>query len=71
MTPETIRRINDERLGAWREDLVAVHATPALLIGVGHDAAIGQVHLCMPENMPKEILLSYLAFAFEEIQSRP
>lgn len=39
MTPESLARIIDERLGLWRGRLVADHATPLIVIGIRHARA--------------------------------
>jgi len=60
MTTQDIDKINRERLEVWRAGLTQAHATPAILIGVGHDHEAGQVHLCIPENLPLEFVIAQL-----------
>lgn len=52
MNRSEIRNITNDRLLEWSETLIAAHATPFVLLGVGHDHASGEVHLCVPKGMP-------------------
>jgi hypothetical protein len=57
-------RITDERLARWKLKLSLSHATPMVLLGVGHDAHSGQLVVCTldePEftnERVRELLLS-------------
>jgi hypothetical protein len=53
-----INKINIERLTRWKDRLNNAHATPLLLIGVGHDHKNGQLTICATEERTdQEILL--------------
>jgi len=54
MTEDTIRTITTGRLSGWADKLVSDHATPALLIGFGHDHRSGDVVLCCVEDLSDE-----------------
>lgn len=45
-----VRSIVEERLTAWGVILVENHATPLVVIGVGHDHRSGEIQLCRPEG---------------------
>lgn len=51
MDAKQIRQINVERLGNWTYKMVSSHATPMILIGIGHDHVAGQKVICMLEDM--------------------
>ncbi len=54
--PVNVEGITTERLDGWAKQLINAHATPVLLLGVGHDHVSGQIHLIVTENMtPAEI----------------
>ena len=55
---ETITR---ERLAIWEKRLAREHATPMVLIGVGHDQRHGQPVLITTEDMPLADLHMLLA----------
>ena len=58
MESEEVKAICDERLGRWTQRLVGEHATPVLLLGVGHDHKSGQlVVLTMEEVSNLELVL--------------
>ncbi len=67
---ERILEICTERLSSWAVDLALDHATPALLVGIGHDQNSGDVHLCMCENMPMEQMEKILRFALAEVEKK-
>jgi len=51
VTAEEIRAVCQDRLaGRWTEKLVAEHATPVVLVGVGHDARKGTLVICAVEE---------------------
>lgn len=60
MTANEIRQINKLRLEGWADVLTKQHATPVLLIGVGHDHAGGKFHICTTEDCEDETLLEVL-----------
>ncbi|GAI81422.1 unnamed protein product, partial [marine sediment metagenome] len=44
-----IETIGKERLDKWQQRLIDEHATPVILVGVGHDHRSGQVVVYIPE----------------------
>lgn len=50
MNKREIRKICRERLGKWTERMVEEHATPFILLGIGHDHKIGKRVICTVEN---------------------
>jgi len=48
--PVPVEQIVQERLTDWGRDCVRDHATPALLLAIGHDHASGEVHLYVPDD---------------------
>lgn len=50
MTRDKIHKINVERLGRWKNKLVDNHATPVMLLGVGHDHKEGELQICITEE---------------------
>ncbi len=67
MDRQTIEDIIADRLGGWALHLVDHHATPALLIGIGHDHMSGDLQLCVTENTPMVVVRAWLAWAIEAI----
>lgn len=67
MTSETIRRITVERLDGWAARLVQEHATPMLLMGIGHDHTSGQVVICCVEDSSDEIIRGALRKALHDL----
>jgi hypothetical protein len=65
MDAARIREICRQRLQQWEGRLVEEHATPALLIGVGHDHKSGQLVLLVPEEVTNEQILELVRFAHE------
>lgn len=56
--PVNVKAINDERLGRWKNQLNRKHATPFILLGIGHDHNVGNlVILCTEERSDEDILL--------------
>jgi hypothetical protein len=49
MTVDVIR-ITEERLAHWAIDCVRDHATPALLLAIGHDEQQGEIHIYVPDD---------------------
>jgi len=60
-------RITRERLRDWAKDLDQFHATPILLVSVGHDEHSGDVHLCITEDTPVEVVISILLWSINEL----
>jgi hypothetical protein len=60
MTKSEIRKISSARLADWLEVMVADHATPVVLVGVGHDKKVGCTSICVPEDLGEADILVYL-----------
>lgn len=60
-------QITNDRLNKWKRRLAQSHATPLLLVGVGHDWNIGKLVLCtldeqeIGNDVMRAILLEVLA----------
>lgn len=63
-----VKAINDERLGRWKVQLNRRHATPIVLMGVGHDHNNGQIITLCTEDRTDEELLLFLMEAVRELQ---
>ena len=50
MIKAEIDAINRQRLDDWRKRLTSEHATPLILLGVGHDHLNGQWCICTLEE---------------------
>lgn len=46
-----VEGITTDRLGTWCDDCIDVHATPALLLAIGHDGREGEVHVFVPSDI--------------------
>lgn len=60
MERDEIETICRERLAGWQKRLVEEHATPVLLVSVGHDHKKGQVVLSTTEEMSDEEVMLFL-----------
>ncbi|HEV8639400.1 MAG TPA: hypothetical protein VG370_34765 [Chloroflexota bacterium] len=49
-----VEAITRERLGRWARDCVRHHATPLVLVAVGHDERSGTVYVCRTEDGPSD-----------------
>lgn len=65
-----VRKITHERLGSWEKRLVNSHATPALLLGVGHDHVKGQLVVCVTEDRSNEEIILLLQGAITELKKQ-
>jgi hypothetical protein len=45
-----VEQICQERLTDWMRDCIRDHATPALLLAIGHDAHSGETHIYVPDD---------------------
>jgi hypothetical protein len=66
--PVNVKKITHERLGRWEKKMVLSHATPALLIGVGHDHVNGQIVICVTEDRTDNEIILFLQGAIKELQ---
>ena len=67
MTPEEIKAICIQRLGSWTSRLTENHATPVVLVGVGHDHKGGQVVICTAEEMSRKDIIAFLAVTVNKL----
>lgn len=63
------KKITHERLGSWEKRLTESHATPILLVGVGHDHVNGQINICVTEDMPNAQIIAFLEYALKELKN--
>ena len=70
MTRSDVDRINAERLASWATILGESHCTAALLVGVGHDAVCGEIHLCVPENADDLLTVAFLEEAARMVRRK-
>ena len=68
MTPERVAHINAERLSSWANILLQHHATPAVLIGIGHDDRSGEIRIITCEELPDDFVLQMLRFAIAQLE---
>lgn len=67
MTPDDIKAICVQRLGSWTSRLTEQHATPMVLVGVGHDHKSGQVVVLTTEEMSQQDIVAFLALAVHHL----
>jgi ERCC4-type nuclease len=48
--------INDSRLAKWKAQMVDMHCTPLLLVGMGHDDRSGEMRVITLEEVSDEII---------------
>ena len=60
MDDNKIEQIWCERIPSWAAKLQSEHATPVILIGVGHDHKSGQLVICVPEDFTDSIIMDLL-----------
>lgn len=68
MTSAEIQKIGAARLASWLKLLVEDHATPVLLVGVGHDAQVGVTSVCVPEGLGDAEILRFLKAAVTKLE---
>ena len=68
MDNKKINEICTERLGRWQKKLEGEHATPQLLLGVGHDHNKGKMVVVVTEDCDDDQLELWLAGALGEIK---
>lgn len=66
MTRVDTEAITRERLARWAERLRERHATPLVLVGVGHDERSGQVTVVAVDEaeVPDEVVAACLRYAY-------
>jgi hypothetical protein len=64
--------ITAERLGRWRRLLERDHATPLVLVAIGHDHAKGAISLCVPDDptITNRVVAGFLRRAILELGER-
>lgn len=62
-----IRKTCSDRLDSWSQLLVKDHATPALLLGIGHDHKSGSLFICTVQDMAKQDIEKLLRIALERL----
>jgi hypothetical protein len=62
------KKITHERLGSWEKKFEGSHATPILLIGVGHDHVNGQVVICVTEDLTDKQIILFLENALKQLR---
>jgi hypothetical protein len=67
MNQVEIEKICRDRLDRWIQNLVKEHATPVVLVGVGHDDQSGKVVICTTEEMSQEDIGLFLVGAIKEL----
>lgn len=68
--PVDVTRITTERLESWRKQLIDAHATPVILLGVGHDHVTGQINVITTKGMTPaqiRIFLKHVLKEFDEL----
>lgn len=65
MTREQIEDIIASRIVQWGVVLRDMHATPMLLLGVGHDHAVGKLHVVVPDSVGTQEIKAMLLAALE------
>jgi len=71
MTPEECAKITAERLAEWANTCNQQHATPAMMLAIGHDEHSGDLHLFAPENLAKRELLALIRYAYRTVVTDP
>lgn len=63
MTREQIEQINSERLNQWGARAINSHATPLLMLSIGHDHKSGELNIHCTEDLTPEQLRGFLIAA--------
>lgn len=61
-------QITEERLGRWKRQLNEAHATPVVLVAVGHDHNSGRLVLYTVEDVSDEQLAAFLRYVLSALQ---
>jgi hypothetical protein len=64
-----VEQITKDRLARWAARLSESHATPVMLVAIGHDQVSGQVVICTLDEpeFDNEKLKAFLRYALEEL----
>ena len=68
MKPEQVAEATALRLSDWGRMLVAKHATPAVLIAVGHDHVSGDVTVLIPDDVTTAEVITLLRGVAVDLQ---
>lgn len=60
-------KITRERLRSWSNRLDQEHATPALLLGIGHDEKAGTIAIVTTESLGDQEMIGLLLYALREL----
>jgi len=71
VTHDEVRLVIVERLHRWGERLADGHATPVVLVGVGHDHASGQILVVTLEEheIRAEVIAAFLLAAVDQLRA--
>jgi len=71
VTDEELRLVIAERLHRWGERLADGHATPVVLVGVGHDHALGQILVVTLDEheIRAEVIVAFLLSAVDQLRA--
>jgi len=71
VTTDELRAIVEDRLERWAARLVDGHATPLVLVGVGHDHARGQIVVVTLDEheMQAEVIAAFLLSAVDQLRA--
>jgi len=66
-----VEEITQRRLDRWGRLLCQAHATPVVLVGLGHDLVSGQIVLCTLDEpeMSRELICCFLRSALANLES--
>lgn len=66
-----VEKICRERMALWTQDAMRDHATPALLLAIGHDHVSGEVHVYVPDDpfFDTRMLVSLLLLALRSLDA--
>lgn len=70
MNDDRIRQICKDRLAMWTEDLVGDHATPLLLLGLGHDHKQGTISIHTNQEVKEDDMIAWIAMALDRLLDR-
>lgn len=65
MDTAKVKSINVKRLSSWGDRLTENHATPVLLLGIGHDHKSGQINVLVTEDMSDAEILLFVKKALD------
>jgi hypothetical protein len=65
-----VEQITEQRLAQWSKRLSESHATPIMLVGMGHDHVSGRVVICTldEKEMTNHALAAILRHAIKELE---